>query len=86
MLLDRNSEANKNQCDKEQRNAEKIRWRPNYIVFFNAVELATPQLREITPIKIISSIYVRTTKDHKQVEKLVRGCLLGGAGTKEKEI
>ena len=64
MLLDKNSEADKNQCDEEQRKAEKTRSRRNYIVFSNPVELATPQLREITPIKIISSIYVGTRKDH----------------------
>ena len=58
MLLDRNSESDKNQCDKEQRNAEKIRWRPNYIVFFNAVELATPRPREITA-KINKKFYMR---------------------------
>ena len=64
MLLDKNSEADKYFCDEEQRKAEKTRSRRNYIVISNSSELATPQLREITPINIISSIHVGTTKDH----------------------
>ena len=75
MLLDKNSEADKIHCDEEQRKADKTRSRRNYIVFSNPAELAAPQLREITPKKIIGTIYVRTTKDHSGHEDLVRECL-----------